>query len=83
MIREIVRPKDRSITIDIPEDYVGRRVEYIIFPLEGDELTSYEKMTAKSISSLRGALQKYADPSKIDLEDRSWELYIQKKYKDI
>ena len=79
MIREIIRPKDTNLTINIPEEYVGKRVEYIIFPLENDEKDKDNNI--KSISSLKGALQQYADPSRIELEDQAWKLHIQKKYK--
>jgi len=79
MIREIIKPENTNLTINIPEDYVGKRVEYIIFPLENE--TKDEDNNIKSISSLKGALQQYADPSKIELEDQAWKLHIQKKYK--
>ena len=78
MIREIVKPEDTNLTINIPEDYVGKKVEYIIFPLEND--AKDEDNNIKSISSLKGALQQYADPSKVELEDQAWKLHIQKKY---
>ena len=80
MIREIIRPEDTSITINIPKEYVGRKIEYIIFPLENEDLL-HEKTSQKNISSLKGALHKYADPSKIELEDEAWKLHVKEKYK--
>jgi len=79
MIREIVKPKDTNLTINIPEDYVGKRIEYIVFPLEND--TDSEDNNIKNISSLKGALHQYADPSKIELENQAWKLHVQKKFK--
>ncbi|MDQ7047478.1 MAG: hypothetical protein Q9M39_07605 [Sulfurovum sp.] len=32
------------------------------------------------ISSLGGSLNKYADSSKMELEDKAWELYVDDKY---
>ena len=80
MIRKIIKPEDTNITINIPQNYVGKQIEYIIFPLESDENSTIESNN-KSISSLKGILNKYADPSKIELEDKAWRVHIKKKYK--
>jgi hypothetical protein len=79
MIRKIVRAEDTNLTINIPENYVGKNIEYIIFPLENE--THHKEDELKSISSLKGILNKYADPSKVELEDQAWKLHVQKKYK--
>jgi hypothetical protein len=75
MVREIVRPENTRMTIDIPENYVGRRVEYIVFPLENDEMSSHKRKR-----SLKGALHAYADPAKRELEERAWSEHLKKKY---
>jgi hypothetical protein len=79
MIREIVKPENTNLTINIPEDYIGKQVEYIVFPIDND--INYEKDEHHSISSLKGILNQYADPSKIKLENQAWKLHIQEKYK--
>ena len=33
MIREIVKPKNSNLVINIPDEYIGQEVEYIVFPL--------------------------------------------------
>ena len=43
MIREIIRPKDRNLTIKIPQEYVGKEIEYIIFPIKNHEDEDIEK----------------------------------------
>ena len=44
MIREILKPKDTKLTIDIPESYIGKEVEFIIFPLnEQQEINTTNK----------------------------------------
>ena len=43
MIREIIRPKDRNLTIKIPQEYVGKEIEYIIFPIQNHEDEDIEK----------------------------------------
>jgi len=78
MIREIVKPENTNLTINIPEDYVGQEIEYIVFPIS----KSYTKNVKKNddIESLGGILNKYANPSKIELEDKAWELHVMDKF---
>ena len=76
MIREIIKPKQSHLVIDIPESYVDKEIELLIFPLNEEK-----KSKQKDISSLAGSLHKYANPSKINMEDKAWELHIKDKYK--
>ena len=79
MIREVIRPQQNSFTINIPNSYIDREVEFIMFPL--DEQEEIKKPQQQDILSLGGSLSKYADSSKIDLENKAWELHIMDKYK--
>jgi hypothetical protein len=79
MIREIIRPKYNNFTINIPNDYIDREVEFIMFPLDEQEKIQEEKK--ENISIFGGSLNKYSDLSKINLEDNAWELHIIDKYK--
>jgi len=79
MIREVIRPQQNSFTINIPNSYIDREVEFIMFPL--DEQEEIKKIKQENILNLGGSLNKYADSSKIDLEDKAWELHIMDKYK--
>ena len=74
MIREIIKPKQSHLVIDIPESYVDKEIELLIFPIEGS------KKSQKDISSLAGSLHKYANPSKINMEDKAWELHIKSSF---
>ena len=76
MIREIVRPKDDNLTIKIPKEYIGKDIEYIIFPIKNQKNVK-EKF---DIALLGGALKKYANPKKIELEKNAWELHIMDKF---
>jgi len=78
MIREIVRPKNKNITINIPDDYVGQEIEYIVFPIS--KSSTKKVKNNDSIESLGGILNKYADPSKIELEDQAWKLHVIDKF---
>jgi len=79
MIREVIRPQQNSFTINIPNSYIDREIEFIMFPL--DEQEEIKEPKQQDILSLGGSLNKYADSSKIDLEDKAWELHIMDKYK--
>ncbi len=46
-----------------------------------DKSTTKNSMKKQELSSLGGALNKYADPSKIHLEDKAWEMHVIEKYK--
>ena len=78
MIREIVRPSEPNLVINIPSEYVGQEIEYIVFPLHKNP----EKTTinADEVDALGGVLNRYADPSKRELEDRAWEQHIMDTY---
>jgi len=79
MLREVIRPQHNNFTINIPNSYLNREVEFIMFPL--DEKEEIQEVKQQDISILAGSLNKYANPSKIDSEDKAWELHIMDKYK--
>jgi len=45
MIREIIIPREREIILKIPEDYINREVELIVFPI--DEQKKLQKIIDK------------------------------------
>ena len=69
MIREVIRPQKTNITINIPTSYIGRRLEFIIFPLDEDD----KEIKYKGKKSLRGVFNEYADNSKLLLENNAWQ----------
>jgi len=71
MIREVIRPQYTNFTINIPTSYIDREVEFIMFPLDEQEITQNTKK--KKRKSLRGVFNQYADNSKISLEDNAWQ----------
>jgi hypothetical protein len=79
MIREVIRPQDNSITINIPNSYINREVEFIVFPLDEKEMP--QKIDKQDISLLGGSLNRYANLSKIELEDSAWEKHVTDKYR--
>ena len=79
MIREVIRPQHNNFTIKIPNSYIDRDVEFIMFPLDQEE--TFQKVKYQDISTLGGSLNKYANLSKMSLEDNAWELHIIDKYR--
>jgi len=79
MIREVIRPQYNNFTINIPDSYIDKELEFIMFPL--DEQDKVQELKEQNISTLGGSLSKYADPSKMDLENKAWELHIMDKFK--
>ncbi len=75
MIREIIKAEDTKLTIEIPQEYVGREIEYIIFPIK-----DHQRKENKEITSLGGILHQYADTDKQKLEDKGWELQVVDKF---
>ena len=53
MVRATVTPTNQDISIHVPENYVGRALEVLLYPI--DELTEPQP-PKKSVASLRGSL---------------------------
>jgi len=79
MIREVIRPQYTNFTINIPTNYIDRDVEFIMFPLDEQELIPDIKQTNKK--SLRGVFNQYADESKASFEDNAWQNHVMEKFK--
>ncbi len=76
MVREIIKPTDKNINIQIPDEYINREIEFIMFPI--NDISTPKKRPKKS---LKGAFSEYADPSKKVLEDKAWEMHVLEKFK--
>ena len=74
MIRKIITPQNSSFTINIPTDYINREVEFIMFPLDKQEINNNIKHQKQK--SLKGVFNKYSDSSKIGLEDKAWSNHL-------
>ena len=54
MIRTIITPENQDISIHIPENYVGKQIEVLMYDI--DEVKSNEAGDRKKPSEFRGAL---------------------------
>ena len=63
MIRKIITPDKQSVSIEVPETYVGKQIEVLIYAM--DELEEQKAVQKKHTTKLRGALKlsddQYAD----------------------
>lgn len=81
MIREVLRPKNTNITIKIPASYVGKKIEFILFPIDENETDTVSHGSRKS---LRGVFNRYSNETKIDLENAAWQQHVIGKFsKDV
>jgi hypothetical protein len=77
MIRKIIRPQQNSFTINIPNEYINQEVEFILFPLNTNEMMQpiYKLDKPENITnSLFGAL-KDSNINQTDYKD-----YLEEKY---
>jgi hypothetical protein len=54
MIRTIITPVQNSISIDLPDNYLGKKVEVIAFPLDEE----MEKSPKKTMDDFWGIISK-------------------------
>jgi len=78
MIRQILRPTTQEVTIKIPESYVGKDVEFLLFPVEVTTMSTTNSDV--DIPSLRGTFHEYANPQKHKMEATAWQDHIKKEY---
>jgi len=54
MVRSTVTPNEANVSVHIPENYIGRKIEILLYPV--DELIE-EKPAKKLAKNLRGSLK--------------------------
>ena len=52
MIRQIVIPKERTYTLEMPESFVGKKIELLAFEVEETVLERTDDKNEKSIKDL-------------------------------
>jgi len=54
MIRTVITPEKQDISIHVPESYIGKQIEVLMYDI--DELKQEESINQKKVSDLRGKL---------------------------
>jgi len=70
MVRTIITPDNTNVNLSIPQDYVGRKIEVLYYPV--DEVTEEQQPIVKTMSAFKGilseaegnALQEYVKKSR-------------------
>lgn len=75
----------QTVTLQI-DDKVSDKFLWLLNHFSPSEVkvinnTPKTKPQSSNIESLAGSLSEYADPSKLELEEKAWELYVMDKYK--
>jgi hypothetical protein len=73
VIREVIRPQGAQVTINIPESYIDREIEFIMFPLD-ESLSVTQKST--NVASLKGVFASHVDKEKRHLEESAWQKHV-------
>lgn len=55
MVRTTITPENQDISIHIPEDYIGRQIEVLLYAV--DELENQKSLRKKKPSDFRGKLK--------------------------
>ena len=55
MIRTVITPDKQDLSIHVPKNYVGKRIEILMYAV--DELNERESVKKKKNSDFRGALK--------------------------
>ncbi len=56
MIRTLITPTETNINLSIPEDYIGKKIEVLMFTVEEITIESHVSGTSLKPSQLRGFL---------------------------
>jgi hypothetical protein len=77
MLREVIRPQSNNFSINIPNSYINREIEFIMFPLDNEEITKIED-TPKSSKNITNSLFGALKNSNIDKSN--YKDYLENKY---
>ena len=71
MIRKIITPRERTFTLEMPESFVGKKVEILVFEVEeGDKPLEYtDEDKIDKLNRLNKSLEGY----KVDLSNFSFD----------
>ena len=78
MIREIIKPQQNQIILNIPDDYVNKEVEFILFPLEENNIIQNKNTSNSKKSNLTSSL--FGALKNIQLKESDYKKYLEDKY---
>jgi hypothetical protein len=70
MVRQIFIPDQTTLTLEIPESFVGKRIELLAFEVEEDSSTIYKNIDkSEKLNRLNESLEGY----KVDLSNYTFD----------
>lgn len=77
-VRDIIHVDSNRISHDLPVEFSNMTVELIVLPFDQDKERSDSPV--REGKSMRGALKKYANPTRIVHEKDAWRGAVRNKY---
>ena len=69
MIRTVIKPKNKNVSINLPESYVGKQVEILAFTIDEAQETGTSKKNVTHYASEKVLSQSWLTPE----EDKAWQ----------
>lgn len=69
MFREIITPSEKNHSIELPQEFFGKKIEVFAFELK-DKTKRRKKTSKKAISQLAGAFPDF--PSVEEIRKKAW-----------
>jgi hypothetical protein len=80
MIRELIRPQDEKLIINIPKEYIDKEVEVLVFPIPQYDDKPNQTNVSANLEAFRSLMKKAKQsnikvPKNVDIDDLIDEMY--------
>jgi hypothetical protein len=80
MIRELIRPQNEQLIINIPEEYIDKEVEVLVFPVPPQNREPVQTNISENLAAFRNLMKKAKKsnikvPKDVDIDDLIDEMY--------
>lgn len=80
MIRELIRPQNEQLIINIPKEYIDKEVEVIVFPVPQHDDEPIQTNVSANLEAFRTLMKKAKKsnrklPKDVDIDDLIDEMY--------
>lgn len=83
MIKAHLTPKEQNISITVPQDYVGKEIEVLVYAIDELERKNDPVVQPKKLSDLGGTLSKETTQDMLNALDESrseWDERLKKQF---
>ena len=80
MIRELIRPQNEQLVINIPREYINKEVEVLVFPILEQDNEHIQTNVSENLEAFRALMKKAKKsnikvPKDVDIDDLIDEIY--------